>query len=60
MAATPARFTGIVATSLKYMATGSLLFAPIGKATVGVVGETNTSTDEKALAKSCVINVRTF
>ena len=56
----PAMFTGIVAMSLKYMATGSLLFSPILNAVVGVTGEINTSALAKALSKSCFTKVRTF
>ena len=45
----PAKLTGIVATSFKYIASGSLLFSPILNAVVGAVGETNTSAPAKAL-----------
>ena len=39
----PARFVGIVNTSLRYIASGSAVFAPSGNATVGVVGLRSTS-----------------
>ena len=48
----PAIFTGIVAMSLRYMASGSLLFSPILKAVVGHVGETRTSAFANADVKS--------
>ena len=56
----PARLTGMVAMSFKYIAKGSSTFSPILKAVVGVVGETSTSTVSNAAAKSREINVRTF
>jgi len=60
MPGTPARFAGIVATSLRYIASGSSIFAPIGNAVVGAVGETRTSASSKAAAKSRWMRVRTF
>ena len=39
----PARFDGIVQTSLRYIASGSAVFAPSSNATVGEVGESSTS-----------------
>ena len=42
-AALPARLTGMVNTSLRYMASGSSAFSPTGKATVGAVGPTSRS-----------------
>src|SRR5262249_37355681 len=39
----PDRFTGTVHTSQRYIAHGSAVFAPISNATVGDVGESNTS-----------------
>ena len=48
IAGSPARLTGIVQTSLKYMASGSLVRSPTRKATVGEVGETSRSTSAKA------------
>ena len=46
----PAKLTGIVATSPRYMAIGSLDFSPILNAVVGAVGETRTSACAKAFA----------
>ncbi len=48
----PARFTGMVVTSLRYMASGSSIFSPRRKAVVGAVGDTTTSASRKAAAKS--------
>ena len=59
IAAIPARFTGIVATSLRYMAKGSSSFAQ-PKAVVGAVGEISTSQVSNADAKSRAMSVRTF
>ena len=50
----------MVATSLRYMASGSSSLAPSGKAVVGAVGETSRSACSKAAAKSRWISVRTF
>ncbi len=60
MAALPARLVGMVHRSARYIAIGSSARSPIGKAVVGVVGETMTSTCSKAFSKSRVISVRTF
>ncbi len=60
MAALPARFDGIVHRSARYIAIGSSARSPIGKAVVGVVGETSTSTPAKAASKSREMSVRTF
>src|SRR5581483_11448882 len=60
MAALPARLDGMVHRSARYIAIGSSARSPIGKAVVGVVGETSTSTSPKARWKSRVISVRTF
>src|SRR5699024_7301843 len=57
---TPARFAGMVATSLRYMANGSSTFSPKANAVVGAVGETSTSACSNAAAKSRWISVRTF
>jgi hypothetical protein len=43
MAGWPARFDGIVHTSLRYIASGSAVLAPSGKAVVGEVGDSSTS-----------------
>ncbi|CAB4556109.1 unannotated protein [freshwater metagenome] len=56
----PAIFTGIVAMSFRYIASGSLDFSPILNAVVGAVGETKTSHFSNAASKSCLIKVRTF
>jgi hypothetical protein len=60
MPGTPARFAGMVATSLRYMASGSSSFSPIGNAVVGAVGDTSTSATWKARAKSSAMSRRTF
>ena len=60
IAALPARLTGIVAMSLRYIAIGSSTLSPILNAVVGAVGETRTSTFSKAALKSRVMSVRTF
>jgi hypothetical protein len=44
IAGIPARFTGIVWISDKYIWRGSSVFSPIRKAGVGAVGDTMTST----------------
>ena len=46
--------------SARYIAIGSSTRSPIGKAVVGVVGETSTSTSSNAASKSRMISVRTF
>ena len=60
MPGVPARFTGMVATSLRYIASGSSSFSPMRKAVVGAVGEMRTSTFSKAASKSRCTSVRTF
>ena len=55
----PARFVGIVHTSLRYIASGSAVLAPSSNATVGVVGASSTSNCSYARAKSRMISVRT-
>ena len=59
MAALPARSDGIVHRSARYIAIGSSARSPMGKAVVGVAGETSTSTCPKAASKSLMIRVRT-
>src|SRR5699024_8589424 len=56
----PARFSGNVHRSNRYMATGSATLSPRGNAVVGVVGETSTSTFSYAASKSRAISVRIF
>src|SRR5690606_22582607 len=56
----PARLLGMVHRSFLYIASGSSTFSPIGKAVVGVVGDTRTSTCENAASKSRAMRVRTF
>ena len=41
----PARFSGSVHRSNRYIASGSSTFSPNGNAVVGVAGDTSTSTD---------------
>ena len=60
IAGRPARLAGSVHRSAAYIASGSPVRAPSGKATVGVVGLTSTSTSAKAAEKSRLISVRTF
>ena len=60
MPGTPARLAGMVARSLRYIATGSSSFSPSLNAVVGAVGETSTSAFANAASKSRLINVRTF
>ena len=50
----------MVATSLRYIASGSSSFSPIGNAVVGAVGETSTSATWNARVKSSAISRRTF
>ena len=50
----------MVSTSFRYIASGSWVFAPSGKATVGEVADTMASHCSKAASKSCLIRVRTF
>ncbi len=47
-------------TSLRYIDNGSAVFAPSSNAVVGAVGESNTSKDSYARAKSRMMSVRTF
>src|SRR5262249_9081380 len=54
----PVRFTGTVHTSHRYIASGSFAFSPILNATVGDVGDNNTSKLSYARSKSRMINVR--
>ena len=56
----PARFAGMVATSLRYIASGSSMRSPSLNGVVGAVGETSTSAFSKAAAKSRWMSVRTF
>ena len=51
---------GMVATSLRYIASGSLSFSPSLNAVVGAVGEISTSAWANAASKSRWISVRTF
>ncbi len=60
MPGTPAMFAGMVATSLRYMASGSPVLEPNSNATVGDVGEISTSASSNAASKSRWISVRTF
>src|SRR5690606_30523218 len=60
MPGTPARLAGMVAMSLRYIASGSSSFSPNLNAVVGAVGETSTSAFANAAAKSRWISVRTF
>ena len=59
IAGKPARFTGIVQISDKYIVSGSSIFSPILKAVVGDVGEISTSYFLKAFLKSSIIRVLT-
>ncbi len=57
----PAMFTGRVQASLRYIATGSAIFAPKRNATSGLVGATIASKPAAQTAsKSAMISVRTF
>ena len=56
----PARFAGIVAMSLRYIAIGSSSLSPSLKAVVGAVGLTRTSAVSKAAVKSSAMRRRTF
>src|SRR5699024_3628865 len=58
-AGSPARLTGIVAKSPRYIASGSSTRSPSLNAVVAAVGETSTSTFAKASAKSRCTRVRT-
>src|SRR5690625_6721889 len=59
IAGMPARFAGIVTTSLRYMLNGSESCSPNFIATVGVVGLIMTSTSSQARSSSCSTWVRT-
>src|SRR6266545_4390559 len=56
----PATQDGIVSRSLRYIASGSCVFAPSANATVGDVGEARTSKRSSSSACSRMISVRTF
>ena len=60
MPGTPARLAGIVAMSLRYIASGSSTFSPILNAVVGAVGDTSTSPLERRGEVALEISVRTF
>ena len=60
MPGTPARFTGIVVTSLRYIWIGSSTFSPRRNAVVGADGVAITSTSANAASKSRWMSVRTF
>lgn len=60
MPGTPARFAGIVVTSLRYICSGSSIFSPRRNAVVGADGVAMTSTSANAASKSCWMSVRTF
>src|SRR6266568_6749958 len=57
-AALPARLDGIVHRSARYIAIGSSARSPMGKAVVGVAGDTRTSAWQNAASKSREISVR--
>ena len=56
----PASDIGTVNESLRYIASGSAVFAPSWKATPGLVGVTIMSQRSKTDANSRAISVRTF
>jgi hypothetical protein len=56
----PAKFSGSVHRSNRYIASGSSTFSPSGNAVVGVAGEISTSTFLYASSRSLAIIVRTF
>ena len=56
----PASDIGTVQTSLRYIASGSAVFAPSSNATPGAVGVTMKSNFSNAFVKSWAISVRTF
>ena len=60
IAGKPAKLTGTVKTSFKYIEIGSLIFSPTAKAEDGVVGVKIVSTLLKASSKSFLINLLTF
>ncbi len=57
---TPARFAGMVATSFRYICSGSSIFSPSLNAVVGADGVAMTSTCANAASKSRWMSVRTF
>ena len=60
IAGNPAKLTGTVKISFKYIETGSSFFSPILKAALGVDGVNIASTSLKTLSKSFLINCLTF
>ena len=60
IAGSPDRFDGIVYVSHRYIDIGSAVLSPIGNATVGDVGVSNTSTCSYAAAKSLAMSRRTL
>ena len=60
IAGSPARLAGTANTSLKYIASGSLIFSLSPNAAEGAVGVRMKSHSAKALVKSRLIRVRTF
>ena len=54
----PARLTGTVKTSFRYIAIGSSIFSPAAKAALGVAGVSSTSTRANAVVKSRRIRLR--
>ena len=56
----PARGAVTVKVSARYMAMGSVVLAPKGKATPGLTGVASTSTDSKTCSKSLAMRVRAF
>ncbi|MNL66840.1 hypothetical protein D3C87_1913640 [compost metagenome] len=56
----PARLTGMVKISFKYMVSGSSVWEPSLNAVVGAVGPITTSYFLNTSSKSCLISVRTF
>jgi hypothetical protein len=58
IAGSPVKSAGIVYVSHRYIASGSAVFEPNGKATLGEVGVTSTSIRSYALAKSRAIKRR--
>ena len=56
----PASDIGTVQKSFRYIASGSSVLAPSGKATLGAVGVTTKSNRSQAASKSRLISVRTF
>ena len=56
----PAKLTGTVHTSSKYIVNGSLIFSPNLKAVFGAVGVNNTSHSWNAASNSFLIKRRAF